>query len=674
MIFHILQHWNLNLVQGHCMSIFCKKVLVTIQCGAIFLSILAVLGLISPSKTISCPKETSTFELIYEGEFNCVTRGWVDRKTIIQFLGQRSRSNSLKIALKEKASHSAKIYFQGVGNLSEYSIYDNPSSLPLATSATPGTGWSLVNKVAFTLELPSNIAELTIAHGENGDMVEMSLPSITPYSHELNKVKVLQKMTWEEDSKYFYYAITFIILGVPTWLFWMSPESRSTQLWFISTVLFLTTMYAGIPFGSNAGWIDTYDDTSYFHWAYNIGYRFDPFLSKDLIRSEAALFNTHSWGSGILLGAPLGLLRAVSSGNIPPTSTVVFATINATSIFLSFGSVILNFLAFSRLLNARLAALCALMTLLATSMLKWTFMRNVFSHSPEAFCLSAMTYLLIIAYKEPSQKTRSLIWYFIIGILLTQVRREDVLFLLVPAAIQLSFWTTKREFVLITITSLLSLILSLAVLRSTNFFVGINDFWREPTGSLLHFKNFFAYFEKNAFGVAFSSNYGLFAWWNIPAWLAILCAHTQRRYWVIVGSLSVFVLGYMVMCIIHDFPSGVEWQNRFLVKLNPIIFLGAGIFLQGVKTRLAQFILFLGLIFTILYEIILYSRQIPAGMSFYRDFVTDAQIASGRYVTLKQTLFFLPLLAIAGITSLLGLQAIRKISKSIGEAQDLGIR
>ena len=97
----------------------------------------------------------------------------------------------------------------------------------------------------------------------------------------------------------------------------------------------------------------------------------------------------------------------------------------------------LYYAAFRRFTKNWAAFLAAVPTLLGTSMIKWTYVRNIFSHAPEAFTLSLFTLLCVLIY-GPAGNRR--LWKLLLlaatGILLVQVRLENAALALAPAYLE----------------------------------------------------------------------------------------------------------------------------------------------------------------------------------------------------------------------------------------------
>ncbi|MCX6116386.1 MAG: hypothetical protein NT027_02500, partial [Proteobacteria bacterium] len=112
-------------------------------------------------------------------------------------------------------------------------------------------------------------------------------------------------------------------------------------------------MFCGMPFGSSSGWFDSGDDTSYMHWAYNLGYHLNPDLkSTDYIKSWSLDHNHHPWGTGLLLAPFVFIVKLMKSGMTP--NVIHFGFMNFGIIVMGFLSVLVLWRSFYLLFPSRL--------------------------------------------------------------------------------------------------------------------------------------------------------------------------------------------------------------------------------------------------------------------------------------------------------------------------------
>ena len=130
------------------------------------------------------------------------------------------------------------------------------------------------------------------------------------------------------------------------------------------------------------------------------------------------------------------------------------------------------------------------------------------------------------------------------------------------------------------------------------------------------------------------------------------------------GPLAVVTFLFIVMCTLYEYPNGMEWQNRFMLKLNPILFGGAAIFLRD-SGRVLKCAGWVWLVTAACLEFDLYRRQLPAGMNFYlSDFSDHTLMFPQTWGGTNMTIFYLPLIAVLFLSTILWLRIYWTICKA----------
>lgn len=435
----------------------------------------------------------------------------------------------------------------------------------------------------------------------------------------------------------------------------------------LSVALALLILWCGMPYGSSTGWIDSGDDTSYLHWAYNLGYLFDPDLthSAKIISSWAGDHNHHSWGVGIVL-APFLALARLKALDMPP-GALHFGLMNFGVIFwgciASFGL----FKMFSLFADWRSASVMAILAVASTSTLKWWFMRNFFSHVPELAMLACAGYFATERYFKNRSETRYLMGVLCTLVLATQIRRENVVFFGLVIAYEWLLLKPKKVQDKLKDSALFAgaAVLSVIILMATNYFTKLKTFWASSgTAEFFYTSGFLEVFLKQAPDVFYKEAYGLFYWKNAYPWLALAGCFMERKAWRVWLPLFGITMFYLLMCTFFQYPNGFEWQNRFMLKLTPILFGGALIFLRRAP-RLVKVFGWTWLLASLAWELSSYFEQIPKGMNFYSgDFSDNMLLFPQSWPGSWMELFYLPLTAIWMLSFVLCLKWYLEIRKS----------
>lgn len=422
--------------------------------------------------------------------------------------------------------------------------------------------------------------------------------------------------------------------------------------------LFVLTLVLGSPFAAQVGFIDAGDDTSYVSWAHALGYNLDGDLTRLTIDSWAKGDNHHSWGTGLLL-APFLYLQALVAPHWIGWNHVSLSTLAFAAGLLGVLSVVWLYGAFARLWPPWLAALLACGLLCGTSLLKWTYLRSVFSHAPEMFCLCAFGCGLLRMYGSEDSQKRQGRWLTaataLAFFLLVQVRREDLMFVVFPLWLGWfkSNGSGRQRLLSVAFWGAVGLI-SLLVLQATNLLTNAPGFWYSPTAHLLGKGVNWLIFTERLHTVLLGPDGGLLLWWQGPTYLALLAFILGWRHWRLSAPAAIVVIATILMCALHVYPTGYEWQNRFALKLSPLFLWGSGWLIANSMRRAWLVALLVGyLLVGFLWQMFgLYPDVWPEGVPRYFELYTDYQILNPQDLSPSRLpMMLLPLVLLAIVIS-----------------------
>ena len=159
--------------------------------------------------------------------------------------------------------------------------------------------------------------------------------------------------------------------------------------------------------------------------------------------------------------------------------------------------------------------------------------------------------------------------------------------------------------------------------------------------------------SKQGLLVLFDKEIGFFYWLNIFPWVALLALWWTRRKWKVWLPLLLTATSFILLCIMFEYPNGCEWQNRFLLKLNPIVFGGVG-FVLFKGSKWVRSLIVGGACAACIREILLYRNQLPDGMAFYLQQFGDHSLAFPQlFPGSAMYLFYLPLIVFASLATLM---------------------
>ena len=445
---------------------------------------------------------------------------------------------------------------------------------------------------------------------------------------------------------------TYIVLGsiIATQVLCIAPlfATRGRCRYVLGLILgiFYLTVVAGTPFWTSIGRFDAADDTSYLAWTHAIGYELTAMVSKEANPGWTA-DNHHTWGTGIMLSPAMLLTRLINT-TASGFNNTGFSLISTLSFLWVVLSVWMFFLTYKKFMKASLAALMAFMTLAGTSMIKWTYVRNIFSHSVEAAVLSVAGYACATRYRDQDGRLR---WQLIIMaalILLVQIRREDILFFVIPAWLGLLSverpWGFRR---LITplIVPMLGGAIAISILVLSNRFTAARDFASSP--SLKDFKSLpeWASSMKAAlFPVLLDIESGLFSPRNVVSYFSVGFLLSSRALLKTCAPFVFVAAASILMCLVHNYPTGCEWQNRFLLKLNGPIFLAAGMFVDS-KSPKIQRVAWGLLLGSIGWQLVQYRSNTAKDFIYYYEVFADKYLLQPlAYNDLGHVFLYLPLM------------------------------
>ena len=193
------------------------------------------------------------------------------------------------------------------------------------------------------------------------------------------------------------------------------------------------------------------------------------------------------------------------------------------------------------------------------------------------------------------------------------------------------------------------------IIPGQNYFTDLKSFHGAKVAAKhFHWNTPLVMLEKNGLPVLFNSDFGAFHWLQICSYLGLISIFVARKHlrtWVPLVCTSAL---FLLMCVLYDYPTGDEWQNRFLVKLNPILFGGIGYLILRSKA-LWRSLIGLALAFAAGREIYIYKGLLPDGMAFFTHQFGDHSIAYPQMFPASggMYLFYLPLICFTGLAAIL---------------------
>jgi hypothetical protein len=632
------------------MKFFNVKIFLVIILFLLTAIVLHIPSILAPTKSIPCSELPLSF-----GEdpgVSCNKRYWVAGpyySAIINSLGH----DGTKYSYFRRSNHELayfSLFGQSLKSANVVLFYDDTEKRPVANTYGTGTNWSAASRIHLIFPINETSVYRIEQSGNSGpyEFVMTYPQKEAPAPAGYGQVPPVESQRLR--------IISFMCLVLVLLSGWHAYKQQSTACYCFMLVCsyLVLTLFCGMPFGSAVGWFDPGDDKSYVHWTFNLGYLLDPFLYNSNLNSWSQGNNHHLWGSGLLL-APF-VMPAIVLGQEAKVGPLFLGLMSNGVIVLCLGSVLIFFASFKRIATNKAAAIAAFGTLACTSLLKWTYMRNLFSHAPEAFAISIATYGVIGRYFT-AKKARSDFLLMLVGFFLAiQVRRENVGFLIPilmfevlgtrSVTLKETWLGIKRNFwQIVAIVS--TAVFAEIVLRLTSYFTDLRSFVGNVSGaSLLRLDAIGTMIGKNGFSVLFGEDFGLFYWKNLFAIVPILALWIFRSKIRIWFPLVTIIVAYLSLCILYEMPNGMEWQNRFLLKLNPIFF-GVLAVLMSHSNRIVCWVSALAVVLSAAFEIHLYRKILPEGMAFYVQQFGDVSLKfPPSYPGANMYIFYLPLISL----------------------------
>lgn len=582
-----------------------------------------------PNQTIDCKSITdSNIRFVFNGEFTC-SKQW---DQLVVNAVQSAHKNTIQIERTEQTSlHHENVDFhlasESYGGGGLFDIVDSSTQTTIGQSLRAGTEWS--GKVRFHVEVSlSDLhpgASIQVDSTKGGIIFTDFSSKKVGFQDPSKPARVKQNFAAES------YVVVTILLLLASFLIFLNlglPPVSSTQTgWFtaaqISFIFFIAVVLFALPYGSAAGWYDRGDDSSYVHWAYNLFYLFDPILSHSDLSSMSLENNHHPWGTGILLGIPLMLLGLKQGLHL---GVLHLGLMSVQSMFLAFLAVSFLIASARRFFSMPTSIMIGLMYVFSSSLIKWTFMRNIFSHTSEAFTLTALQYFCISYFFSENAKNKVLKFFFILLFLCLaiQVRRENILLALFPAFFACTDKLDplgKRGLKLLSV--IFTVLVAQGILLGTNLLSKNAPFWYFPASSAIETKELLSTILQNAQRVLLNFSSGFLGLWNMPVLIGCCAIFSRKIIWRVKIPALLTVCATLLMCLIHAAPNGDEWQNRYLLKILPFICLGFGFLLESAPSQQLKTLLRSIAVFSVVYEIGLYYLQLETGLAFFVHRLSD---------------------------------------------------
>ena len=467
-------------------------------------------------------------------------------------------------------------------------------------------------------------------------------------------------------SKFIISIVLFLTVFVYLIIYLNNYNSILHNIVFLLLIYGVTVIFFGWPYFTNEGVYDTFDDTGYIAWSHSIGYNLNGLVKNENF-PPGVISNQHSWGTGFFYapafwfsktlnkfinkGSPLGvklskIFNRVSNRTSFHVNGYNYATctyITCLAYLYTFLAIFVFFMSFRLITNSNISALFLGFAMFSgTSLIKWTLVRPIFSHVPEMLILSMMTYVFILMYYKNKNSMLNYCVYIILGIILTQIRREDIIFIIPPIYYDYLKEKTSKVFFKRAVVTLTGLMLAQVLLQLSNYLTLINSFWSFPTGSLIQINKLPSLIVKNFNVVLFSNESGFFTM-NVFVPLALFSLIYLKNSFVKIIPLIILITGYVVMCMIHQYPTGCEFGNRFLLKIYPIIFCAIAYLLYSVKKTYKIIICFL-LAAGCLFQLYQYMQNVPTNMPLYVDLFSDNDIIYPK--SINEYTYMLPVLIV----------------------------
>jgi hypothetical protein len=528
------------------------------------------------------------------------------RKSLIRFASNQNEANILHF--DNPSGKVLDFVFQSDGN-STLQIMD-PSGKEIWTGYLAPTTKESLAPSQVQIELPAGLTSFQVKKLNAGEAAMFDLRMLN------RSVDTLSVKVQHQSRGHMPWMLLGIVILTLASVISALPSTGASWIGLLTFAYTLLYFFEGLPFYTSLGIFDPFDDKSYVEWAHHIGYQLTLNISDGT--SAAADGNIHSWGTGFLLAPPFFLARLLMplSNGLEPT---VFSLVTCWSVVLGLITVILYYKAFSLVFSQGISAFIALLTIAGTSLSKWTFGRLIFSHAPEAFSLAFGTFFFISIYYKNKTTILNYLGLALALWLTIQIRRENVLLILPPLTYELLKLKSRKTQLLPIGILLATFAASLASLQLSNIFTRLKYISASiPTAGIISLD--WVRFKTNFLPVLFSSSAGFF---TVGVFVPISCFSLLffRKKIHLVLPFVVVIGGYLLMCMLHQYPTGFEWQNRFLLKINPIIFGGIGIVIQKSKAILRT-LLFVILAFGVYYQHILYLENLHPHQAVYADLFT----------------------------------------------------
>ncbi len=604
--------WSLLSIFIFCLGIFCFFLLVTES---------PTLWSARSLRAVPCKIEAERDSIVIYKSVRCYQAKFL-KEINLELKNDSKISSSLTVQFKEKTGTRLSFLYAGDGHAT-LRIFDDTAREIGSLRDGPSNAMNRSPEFVY-LDLPAKIKSVDIRiFGNAGYGVIRNLKvAYMPIA----QLKTEAVQSTKLSSRWLYFISSGLLLISLLILIRLFPDMKIIHYITLTVAFFFLILYSGSPFGSGSGVYDGFDDASYLSWAHNIGYKHSLNMREALVET-AAKDNIHTWGTGLFLAPAFFIMKYFDLDNSHQGyNATAFGLVNSLSILLSFFSVLIFFAAFTLIFPTYLAGVLSLWTVVATSLIKWTFFRNFFSHTPEALTLACFTYFFIRMYVTQDRSWSLVYAMMSVIIIIPQIRRENLIIGLLPLWYEFfqrqSLWSfVTRSFLLLGAS-----IFAILLLQYSNLWTTVSGFWTNPTAYLLKSPDILANIKANL-GTVFTDRYtGFFPTLNVFPFLALYGAYkTKMKYSL---PFVVIVLGYLFMCLIHLSPNGAEWQNRFFLKFTPILLAGTGFAIVQMPVKIRWFAL-TAVIASGLYQFNLYKENLPEQFPVYVDLLTDLQILGG---------------------------------------------